>query len=532
MIEELIVHNLGLIGEAHLEPGPGLVVVTGETGAGKTMLLGAVELLLGRPASSDLVGPNDEEARVQGRFVFDDREAVVSRRLVAAGRSRAYVDGDMVAARTLGEHLEDEIEIVKQGDARRLSDPAALRKLVDGCLDGAGHDALQSYQEAWGKLTRIRADQELAGGDTRAIERDLEVARFQADEIAAAGFAPGEDEELARRSDRLRFSRELTDTLEEARQHLDEQDHLAMAVVAMRRAASFDSSLQPISDQLDGLQAEWAEAASAVRDVAGTIEHNPEALEKVEDRLANLSSLKRKYGSTLDEVLAFGLDAAERVVQSEQLLARAGELEGELTAALEDVEVGGEALRAARMRAGKLLAEAATGHLRDLGLSDPVLRVEVAKSSPGPYGADRMQLLFASDAALTPAPAHTSASGGELSRVILAVRLAAGVSDTPIVVFDEVDAGVGGATALAMGEKLAYLAEGRQVFCITHLPQVAAFADRHFVVDRTGVSARVRPAVAEDLVAELTRMMAGLGDSKKGREHAVELLQTAKARRG
>ncbi|NND02512.1 MAG: AAA family ATPase [Acidimicrobiia bacterium] len=532
MIEELIVHNLGLIGEAHLEPGPGLVVITGETGTGKTMLLGAVELLLGRPASSDLVGPVDQEARVQGRFVFEDRELVVSRRVVEAGRSRAYVDGDMVAARALGEHLENEIEVVKQGDARRLSDPTAFRTLVDGCLDAAGHDALQMYEEAWRELTRIRADQELAGGDMRAIQRDLEMARFQSEEISAAGFALGEEEELARRSDRLRFSRELADTLGEARQHLDEQDHLAMAVVAMRRAASFDSSLQPISDQLDGLQAEWAEAASAVRDVAATIEHNPDALEEVEDRLATLSSLKRKYGNTLEEVLAFGEEAEARVVQSERLLQRAGELGDELAVAVERVEVGGEALRAARVRAGKLLGETATGHLRDLGFADPVLRVEIAEASPGPLGADRMQLLFASDAALQPLPAHTTASGGELSRVILAVRLATGASDTPIVVFDEVDAGVGGATALAMGEKLAHLAESRQVFCVTHLPQVAAFADRHFVVDRTGVSARVRPAVAEDLVAELTRMMAGLGDSKTGRDHAVELLQTAKARRG
>ncbi len=532
MIEELIVHNLGLIGEAHLEPGSGLIVITGETGTGKTMLLGAVELLLGRSASSDLVGPVDRETRVQGRFIFSDREMIASRRVFEAGRSRAYVDGDMVPARFLAEQLENRVEVVKQGDARRLSDPSAFRVLVDGCLDAAGLEALRLYREAWNDLVHIESDQELIGGDTRAIQRELEMSRFQAEEIAGAGFAKGDDEELSRRADRLRFAGELAETLAEAQSHLEEHEHLASAVAAMRRAASFDSSLQPISDQLDGLQAEWADGAASVRDVAATIEHNPNALRDVEEKLANLTALKRKYGSTLEEVLAFGDEAASRVVESERLLQRAGELDAELAAARERVSIAGEALRTARGRAGKLLVETATHHLRDLGFSAPVLVIEATEAAPGPHGTDRLQLLFASDEALPPAPAQKSASGGELSRVILAVRLAAGASDSPVVVFDEVDAGVGGATALAMGEKLADLARGRQVFCVTHLPQVAAFADRHLVVDRSGLSARVRPAVDEDRIAEVTRMMAGLGESKKGREHALELLQTAKARRG
>ena len=178
-----------------------------------------------------------------------------------------------------------------------------------------------------------------------------------------------------------------------------------------------------------------------------------------------------------------------------------------------------------------MLATEAIHHLKDLGFSRPAVEVEVVAAEPGPTGADQTRLLFASDDSLALAPAHKSASGGELSRLILAVRLATGAGDASMVVFDEVDAGVGGATALAMGEKLAGLSDVSQVFCVTHLPQVAAFADRHYVVERDGNIASVRPVFDEDRTAELTRMMAGLGESAKGRQHAVELLETAKARR-
>ena len=303
-LEELIVTNLGLIAKAHLEPGDGLVVITGETGTGKTMLLGAVELLLGRTAASDLVGPVSEEAAVQGRFRGDDdSEVVASRRVVGGGRSRAYLDAEMVPARTLTEQFEPVMEVVKQGDARRLADPAAFRRLVDGCLDSDGRTCVRTYQDAWAELGRLKEDQATLGGDTRALERELDLARYQAEEIAAAGFEIGDDTELAQRSDRLRHAGDLSDALDEAASHLSEQDNLASAVAAMRRAASFDSTLTNISDQLDALQSEWAESLNAIRDSASTIEHNPAALEEIDSRLTVLGELKRKYGSDLEAVL-------------------------------------------------------------------------------------------------------------------------------------------------------------------------------------------------------------------------------------
>jgi DNA repair protein RecN (Recombination protein N) len=193
--------------------------------------------------------------------------------------------------------------------------------------------------------------------------------------------------------------------------------------------------------------------------------------------------------------------------------------------------VAGEALTTARRRAAKSFSEAAAGHLAELGFRDPVVRLTVEPGDPGPHGRDRVRLLFASDSALEPGPVGRIASGGELSRLVLAVNLAAGVADAPVVAFDEIDAGIGGSAALAMGRKLADLARGRQVLVVTHLPQVAAFADSHFVVERSDTSAGVRRVEGSERLAELTRMLGGLPESERGRDHAAELVDIASAHR-
>jgi DNA repair protein RecN (Recombination protein N) len=247
----------------------------------------------------------------------------------------------------------------------------------------------------------------------------------------------------------------------------------------------------------------------------------------VEGRLARLGDLRRKYGDTLDEILNFGEQAAARAVELDGLLRRAGELEAEEQTALLEADAAGEDLRAAREQAGARLATSAVGHLRDLGFSDPVVGLDVHPADLSTSGADRITLAFASDAALLPGPVSRVASGGELSRLVLALRLAAGAEDADVVAFDEIDAGIGGTTALAMGRKLAALAASRQVLCVTHLPQVAAFADRHFVVTRNGNRASVRTVAGEERVEELSRMLAGLPGSDKGRDHAAELLTLA-----
>lgn len=529
MLDELSVANLGLIAEAHLEPGPGLVVVTGETGTGKTLLLGALRLLRGEPARRDLVGPHGDETLVQARIVVDGEETTVARR-VGGDRSRAYLDGAMVPARALEERLGSIVEIVAQHDHLRLAEPTGVRALVDACLDEAGQEAVVAYRAAWEEAASLEARAALLGGDRRSLERELDVVRFQAEEIAAAGFAPGDDERLEAEANRRRHAETLAEELAAAVRAAGEDGagpHLETAARALRRAARLDPSLAALADQLEEAATLVAEAVAETAKVAGDLEHDPTTLAEVEERLAVLGDLRRKYGDTLADVLAFAEAARIRAEELTGLLGDADRLDALLAEARARLEVAGDGLREAREAAARRLVGAAVAHLEELGFREPVVDVLVERAAAGPHGADRIRLLFASERALEPRPVGRVASGGELSRLVLALRLAAAAGDVPVLAFDEVDAGVGGAVALALGEKLASLAAGRQVLCVTHLPQVAAFADRHLVVAREGPTATVRAVVGEERLAELTRMLSGLPDSLRGRDHAAELLSRA-----
>lgn len=534
MLDELLVANLGLIARAHVEPGPGLVAVTGETGTGKTLLLGALRLLRGDAARRDRIGPAGDEVRVEGRFVIDGREIAVARR-VGSSRSRAYLDGTMVPASVLEERFAGLVEIVAQHEHVALGRDAAVRRLVDAVLDSEGHAAVDRYRRAWERRSALIADREALGGDRRALERELDLASHQAREIQAAGLVPGEDAELASTLGRLRHAEEIAAALAGAHRRLEEEDGASDRVAAaerlVARAAEHDPSLVPLAERIGVIGAEIAELVVDLRRAGEEIDHDPEALAAAEERLALVSNLRRKYGETADEVIAFGRAAATRAGEITRLVERADRLAAEFEHADAETAAAGEALREARERAASALGEASRGHLRDLGFTDPVVRFVVEASPPSGTGADRVRLLFSSDGQLDPGPVSRVASGGELSRLVLAVRLAGGVTEAPVVAFDEIDAGVGGATALALGEKLAALARGRQVLVVTHLPQVAAFADAHVVVDRVGTTAVVRMVDGVERVAELTRMLGGLPESERGREHAEELMALAAGRR-
>ncbi|MDH3540470.1 MAG: AAA family ATPase [Acidimicrobiia bacterium] len=523
MIDELRVVNLGVIEDATIEPGPGLVVVTGETGAGKTMLLGALRLLLGGTARSDVIGPHGEEARVEGRFVADE-ETVAARRITASGRSRAYLNGSMVAVKELTEHMEGRVEVVGQHDHLLITRPGSVRDLLDSSLDAEGAEALRDYNAAWSSMREVEAARHAIGGDGRSLERELELVRYQADEITRAGLAVGEDEALTIRSTRLRHAEELQTELTAAYDALAAAEGIDEAVGRIRRAQSLDPSLGTLGEQAGDMQEQAGDLRAGLRTAIEELGHDPGELEGLESRIALLNDLKRKYGSDLEEVLAFGDRAAARVEEIGSLLGRAARLESELGEAQRGVDAAGERLRIARRRIAKEISGTAVGHLRQLGFSSPVVEIVVAPAHAAAGGADTVELLFSSDEAIAPGPAGRVASGGELSRLVLSLRLAAGVGEAAIIAFDEIDAGIGGATALAMGEKLRGLAAGRQVLCVTHLPQVAAFATTHLVVDREGATARVRPVVGEERVAEIARMLSGLPESERGQEHAVELM--------
>lgn len=532
MLDELAVTNLGIIAEARIEPGPGLVVITGETGAGKTLLLGALRLLSGETARKDQIGPNGDEAVVEARLLGGGDEHVLTRR-VGAARSRAYLDGAMVTAGSLSDELAGVVEIVGQHDRNALADPGAVRSMVDGALDAGGKRAKERYDAAWSALGVIDARIAELGGDHRALERELDMLRFQVAEVDDAGFAAGDDAVLEETANRLRNAEALGERLAAAGEAAGEEGAgaaLDRAVHELSVAAKTDPTLSELADLGREAAALVGELSAEIAAVSADFERDPARLADVEQRLALLADLRRKYGDDLDGVLAFAAGARQRADRLETLLAGAGELAAARTEAVETLDAAAGELVQARVAAAARLATAATAHLTDLGFADPVVRFQVEPAQPGPGGADRVTLEFASDTALQPQPASRIASGGELSRLVLSLRLAAGVADAGIVAFDEIDAGTGGATALAMGRKLAALAEGRQVFCVTHLPQVAAFADRHFAVRRDGTRATVAAVDGDDRVEELSRMLAGLPESDRGKEHAAELLVLASAR--
>jgi DNA repair protein RecN (Recombination protein N) len=330
----------------------------------------------------------------------------------------------------------------------------------------------------------------------------------------------------------MRHAEELATRLAAAREAIDRAtDQLGGASTELQKAAELDPSLRPLTDQSATTLAVLADLTADLRVAFESVRTDPQTAEETEQRLALLGDLRRKYGDTLAEVLEFGEGANRRREELAGVLVGAERLADNLQAAEEVVTRVGALLREVRQQTAEAIAVEAVSHLQELGMPAPVVRMLVDPAEPGPAGADTARLLFASDDRLGPAPVGRVASGGELSRLVLSLRLAGGSGRTPVIAFDEIDAGMGGKTALALGQKLASLSRDRQVLCVTHLPQVAAFADRHFVIKRTGTTVAVSEVGQDERLEELSRMLAGLPDSQQGRDHADELIALATRQR-
>lgn len=530
MLAHLRVANLGVLEDAGIDPSPGFTVITGETGAGKTLLLGGLRLILGGKPDSGAVGPYQEQVQVDGLFVVGDEELGASRVVPRDGRSRAHLEGTIVSVASLEEHIGSMVEIVGQHDQLTITRPSHVLELIDGVLDEEGAATRDAYLSAWSKLREALDRQEKLGGDQIALARELDLTRYQATEISGAGLEPGLDEQLEADVSRLR-------NVEEIREHLAETVHIADAMAEMagelvsrlRKASGLDPALAGLATEAEGLAASVSELSRDSRDSAEDLDANPSLLDEMEERLTAIGDLKRKYGKTLDDVINFGREAARRADELEALINDADRIESQIAGAQGEVRNRGAHLHAARVSAADSVAAQMKEHLSDLGLASAQVSIEVEAVEPGPSGADRIRMRFASDSRLEPGDVGSVASGGELSRLVLALRLATRSTATNTLVFDEVDTGIGGKTALAMGSKLAELARSSQVLCVTHLPQVAAHADTHYVVDRPdGGAAMVRLVEGEDRVEEITRMLAGLPDSEAGRSAAAELLEGAR----
>ncbi len=527
MLGHLRVQNLGILGDASIDPSQGLTVITGETGAGKTLLLGGLRLVLGGPADTGGVGPYGDAAQVDGLFVHDGVEIGASRIVPRGGRSRGYIDGAIASAAALADTLGTYVEIVGQHDQIGLTRPARLLELVDSAVGPS--KARAAYDEAWLSLQDALERQRLIGGDQLELARELDLTRHQATEIEAARLSPELGEQLEVAASRLRNAEEIGEHLGETIELAERLAEAAgEAVARLRKAAGLDPSLTEVATEAEGLAATVAELGRSVRAAGDGLESDPARLDEVEERLTAIGDLKRKYGKTIEEVVAFGDAARVRADELERLLEEADEIDSVVAGARSRVAEAARALSGERSKAAETVAARMLEHLADLGLERAVVEIGMEPVDPGPSGADRVSFAFASDSRLEPGPVASVASGGELSRLVLSMRLATADADAATLVFDEVDTGIGGKTALAMGEKLAALAERSQVLCVTHLPQVAAHADTHYVVERgdDGV-ATARAVSGEDRLVELSRMLAGQPESETGKKAAAELLALA-----
>lgn len=538
MLVELRIRDLGVIEEASLVLGPGMTALTGETGAGKTMLVEAIDLLVGGRADASVVRIGADEAVVEGRFVLSgadgepEREIVVSRTVPAVGRSRAYLDGRLAPASALTELGAQLVDLHGQHAHQSLLAAATQRASLDRF---AGID-LGPLRAAREEIAAIDAALAALGGDERVRARELDLLAFQVGELDAAAITDADED--------VRLDLEES-VLADAVAHQE----AALAAIAglsddggavdvVGQATALLAGRAPYAEletRLRTIGMELADVAAELRNAAERIDDDPERLAALRERRQLLHELRRKYGDTLEDVLAFAEETRARLDELRSHDRRAAQLDRERTAAVRRLAAAAEIVAAARREAAPRLADAVAVHLADLAMAKARLTVAVAGDGP----ADEVTFELAANPGSPLAPLAKVASGGELARAMLAVRLVLVASDDgtgpSTLVFDEVDAGIGGTAALAVGRALAALGVDRQVLVVTHLPQVAACADTQVVVAKSDdglvTTARAQVVKGEDRVVELSRMLSGTPDSAATREAAAELLESARGAR-
>ncbi len=568
MLHELRVENLLLMERAELRLAPGLNMLTGETGAGKTLLAHALDLLLGGKARRDIVRPGAAEAYVEGVFDLPPElagserlpsgaeEIVLARRVWPDGRTRAYVCGRAATQADLQELGGRLLSFYGQHEHRKLMLSAAQLELLDAYI-GPGQQALRDglrtayerVRELDGRVAELR---ELAG----ARDRELDLLTFELSEIEAAAPTEAEQAALGTERDRLRHQEALVRAATVAAHGLTPEagvgatELLADAAAQLEHVAAVDPRLGALAERLEALRYESEDVTAELRGYLGELDSGGDAgagrLEEVEERLALLARLERKHGGTIADVLAHAdrcrarreelenADSALEVLEADSAQARA-----------ERDALAGRLGKARRSQAPKLAAAVRT-RLAELAMADARFEIELSPRPDGcgPRGADAIQMRIAANAGGALAPLREVASGGELSRVMLALlSVAHGMPDPArsrakptaggpgMLVFDEIDAGIGGHTARAVGEHLRTLSAGRQILCITHLPQVAALADRHFTIVKDGsvtpATTTVSALDGDAVVSELVRMLGGGSEDRAANDHARELLRAA-----
>lgn len=537
MLEDLHIQNLALVGDSWLHFPPGLTVLTGETGAGKTVLLSAVKLLLGQRGDVSAISAGADELKVEGSFYFGEDEYIVSRALNTSGRNKCLLNGSLVPVKTLAKELAGKVDLHGQHDLQTLLLPSNHLKV----LDSFGHEdieaPLQAYKEA--RIHYLKAAEML---DELRKQASLDSATFEANrlvlqEINRINPQENEDDALREELPALVHSEELAEAGFRAWSELTGEggasDKIASALSAIERVLSFDASFEKSYKELSSLAIDISELGASMRDYSQSVEHNSGRLDEVQNRLRELESLAKRFGPTLSEVIK-KRDELHMLVDTVE---NSDERIAEATRRCEQAKVAlmstAEKLSQIRKRVGSTLCSLLGESLQDLALEHAALQVQFEELPFDQWTAqssEKIEFMYRPVQQASFRPLSKIASGGELSRVMLGLKSILGNSDlVSILVFDEIDAGIGGATATAVGKRLADLARTHQVLVITHLAQVAVFADCHYVVskleDNNGATTEVALVEGEQRTQEVARMLSG-ETSETAMAHARELLSS------
>jgi DNA repair protein RecN (Recombination protein N) len=564
MLLELHIRNFAIIEEANLEFGAGLNVLSGETGAGKTIILSALGLLLGSRASPDMIRAGEKEAVVEGLFELEGEAAIpelaerksdgarrqlVVRRVIAegGGRSRVTIDGELATVQSLGKIGASSVQVYGQHEQHSLLRAESHREILDryANLD----EVLAAYRERYARAEEIRSRLHELNRRERERADLLELARFRALELERASLVPGEDEDLARQRTVLANAGKLAVAAIDAEQALYGADGAAADTVAraearLSEAATLDPKLGDALEMIKSARANLEEAARTLGAYASKIEADPTRLEEIDNRLQEVTRLKRKYGGSIDAALETLERSRAEIGELEGIGESKAQVEAAMASALDELAAHANKLSSIRKRAAAELGRKMETELKSLGMRSPGFEPRLATLGDdeagfvhggialGPFGIDTIEFHLSPNVGQPAMPLLRIASGGELSRVMLALkRLEAQRRGVATMIFDEVDAGIGGAVAQVVGRKLKQLSRFHQILCVTHLAQIAAFADRHLTVEkeeRRG-STRSRVAVLEpgDRAEEIARMLGG-EVSDKFRRAARELLDRAR----
>lgn len=559
MIEQLRIKNLGVIRDATLDFSPGLTVLTGETGAGKTMVFRSLHLLFGGKADSTLISTGAQQASVEadvampaeliarldelGGQVEDGNIAIISRQVNSTGRSRSFAGGASVPAAAVGELGDALVAVHGQSDQLRLTKTEQQRLLLDRYAGETVAKPMGKYTALWDAQRSLvhRIESLTSDAGTRAAQ--LERITRILEQVDSLNPLPGEDTELDEEAKRLAHTEALYEVTAKASDSLTggQSDDLPVvaALVTARKGLdherALDATLGEFADRMKELEILAADLSADISAYSSGIDASPQRLAFVESRRAALKQLTREFGD-VDDLLAWVAQNRPRVVELEGGDEVLSQLREELAQVKSDLVKSAADITKARTKAAAGFSAQVTGELESLAMPGATVQFKLSPANPGPSGADLIELGLISRPDSPWIPMSKGASGGELSRIMLAVEVVLAAADpTETFVFDEVDAGVGGAAAVEVGKRLARLARSAQVIVVTHLPQVAAFADRHLVIARSDGQEVHSSAVSEvkqgERVAELSRMLAGLADSQAGTQLAEELLAVAQVER-